>query len=114
MRTSLVFAATALSFALCQAIGVAPVQAGSVEAEQIIEGEVIQIDLEQSRVTVRGSDGGLHQFEASAETLKDLKVGDRARHHHGDRLKSPRMRRLTHAIGSSHSSAQSPGAPSST
>jgi len=79
MRTRLVFAATALwlSFALCQGAGVAPVQADPAAAEQLIEGEVIQIDLDQSRVTVRSSDGDLHQFEASVETLKDLKVGDR-------------------------------------
>ena len=77
MRTRLLFAATALSFALCPTIGVAPVQAGTPAAEELVEGEVIKIDLEQSRVTVRSSNGDLHQFEASVETLKDLKVGDR-------------------------------------
>ena len=43
--------------------------------EQVIAGTVTKIDL-RSRVTVRSSDGEPHEFEASAETLKNLKVGD--------------------------------------
>ena len=31
----------------------------------------------QGRVTVRQSDGTVHEFHASAETLRDLKVGGR-------------------------------------
>jgi hypothetical protein len=38
---------------------------------------VTKIDPEQSRVTLQSSDGKPHEFEGSAETLKDLKVGDR-------------------------------------
>jgi hypothetical protein len=43
----------------------------------VIEGTVTKIDLDRSRVTVRSSDGQPHEFTASAETLKNLKVGDR-------------------------------------
>lgn len=79
MRKRLLLAATALSAALSQTAGVAPALADpAAEAEaQLLEGEVIRIDLERSRVTLRSSDGRLHELEASAETLKDLKVGDR-------------------------------------
>ena len=38
---------------------------------------MIEIDLENTRVTLQSSDGSLHEFEASSETLKGLKVGDR-------------------------------------
>jgi Cu/Ag efflux protein CusF len=77
MRASLFLAATLLSFALGQAVGVSPLRAADATEVQLVEGEVIQIDLAQGRVTVRSSDGDLHQFEASPETLKELKVGDR-------------------------------------
>jgi uncharacterized membrane protein YkoI len=46
------------------------------QASDTIAGEVTKIDLERSRVTIRSKDGSVHEFEASAETLKDLKVGD--------------------------------------
>ncbi|HWC03113.1 MAG TPA: hypothetical protein VHF87_10090 [Methylomirabilota bacterium] len=42
-----------------------------------VEGEVIKIDRAQGRVTIRASDGTIHEFQASKETLQDLKEGDR-------------------------------------
>jgi len=72
------FAAIALAVALGQGIAAAPRAATAAEqATEVIAGEVTKIDLDRSRVTVRSSDGKPHEFEASAETLKDLKVGDR-------------------------------------
>ena len=78
MRRSLGLAAMALTFALGQGIVAAPRAAtGAEQASEVIAGTVTKIDLDRSRVTVRSSDGEPHEFEASAETLKDLKVGDR-------------------------------------
>jgi Cu/Ag efflux protein CusF len=72
------FAAMALAVALGQGIVAAPRAATAVEqASEVIAGEVTKIDLDRSRVTLRSSDGKAHEFEASAETLKNLKVGDR-------------------------------------
>ena len=42
-----------------------------------VGGEVTKVDMAQGRVTVRESDGTLHEFQASTETLKNLKVGGR-------------------------------------
>jgi Cu/Ag efflux protein CusF len=71
------FAAMALAVALGQGIVAAPRAATAAEqASEVIAGEVTKIDLDRSRVTVRSSDGKPHEFEASAETLKNLKVGD--------------------------------------
>jgi hypothetical protein len=42
-----------------------------------VEGEVTKVDVAQGRVTVRQSDGTIHEFRASTETLQDLKVGGR-------------------------------------
>ena len=78
MRRTLGLAAIALTVALGQGIVAVPHAATAAEqASEVIAGEVTKIDRGQRRVTVRSSDGTPHEFEAPAETLKDLKVGDR-------------------------------------
>jgi len=78
MRKSFSLAALALAVTLGQGIVAAPRAATAAEqASEVIAGTVTKIDLDRSRVTVRSSDGEPHEFEASAETLKNLKVGDR-------------------------------------
>ena len=44
---------------------------------QTLEGQVVAIDLNKGAVTMRGSDGATHEFQASKETLQGYKVGDR-------------------------------------
>ena len=50
------------------------IQAG---APKKMDGQVVQIDPDQGKVTVRASDGATHDFRASPETLRSYKVGDR-------------------------------------
>ena len=50
---------------------------GRVVTPQKVEGQVVKVDLAQNRLTVREADGTVHEFEASRETLQDLKAGDR-------------------------------------
>lgn len=50
---------------------------GKVMTPQKVEGQVIKIDAAQNRLTVRETNGTTHEFQASKETLADLKVGDR-------------------------------------
>lgn len=47
------------------------------QAPQKVEGQVTKVDTRQGRVTLRDSGGATHEFQASPETLKDLKPGDR-------------------------------------
>jgi hypothetical protein len=42
-----------------------------------LEGQVVKIDLEQGKVTVRATGGTTHEFQASNETLQGYKLGDR-------------------------------------
>lgn len=35
------------------------------------------MDNAQGKVTVRGTDGTIHEFQASKETLQSMKVGDK-------------------------------------
>jgi aconitase B len=50
---------------------------GKVKTPATVAGDVTRIDAAQGKVTVRQSDGTMHEFQASPETLKDLKVGGR-------------------------------------
>jgi hypothetical protein len=45
-------------------------------APQKVEGKVVRVDQAQGKVVVTASDGKTHEFQASKETLQDLKVGD--------------------------------------
>jgi len=42
---------------------------------QSLGGEIIKVDAAQGKVTVRQSDGTMHEFQASKETIQSLKVG---------------------------------------
>jgi hypothetical protein len=50
---------------------------GKMKTPEKVEGQVVKVDTAQGKVTVREPDGTVHEFQASAETLKDLKVGDK-------------------------------------
>jgi hypothetical protein len=50
---------------------------GQARTPQTVDGQVIKIDRGQGRVTIRAADGSTHEFQASKETLQDLKEGDR-------------------------------------
>jgi hypothetical protein len=77
MRARLLLKALALAVALGPVLAApARLATAAEEASETVAGEVTKIDLERSRVTIRSSDGSVHEFEASAETLKDLKIGD--------------------------------------
>jgi len=50
---------------------------GKMKTPEKVEGQVVKVDQAQGKVTVREPGGTVHEFQASAETLKDLKVGER-------------------------------------
>ena len=51
-----------------------PVHQGSTP--RVVEGRVVKIDTHRERVTIRTSNGTMHEFQASKDTLRDLKEGD--------------------------------------
>ena len=80
MRTRLMLAA--LGFALLagpasaqDAQGVAT-ERGS-NPKQTVEGVVTKVDPQRNRVTIRDPNGGNYEFDASPDTIKGMKVGDR-------------------------------------
>lgn len=46
-------------------------------APQKVEGRVVRVDTAGGKVAVAAVDGKTHEFQASKETLQDLKVGDK-------------------------------------
>jgi len=50
---------------------------GKMKTAEKVEGQVQKVDLAHGKLTVLETDGTVHEFQASAETLQDLKVGDR-------------------------------------
>jgi very-short-patch-repair endonuclease len=43
----------------------------------MVAGEVTRIDAARGTLTVREADGTMHEFQASADTLRDVTVGGR-------------------------------------
>jgi Cu/Ag efflux protein CusF len=75
MRKNLILAAAVLAFGLAPVASAAdPEPSNSAET---VSGKVTKIDPEKNRVTVHSSDGSIHEFEASKETLDELEVGDK-------------------------------------
>ena len=52
-------------------------QQGKVKTPERVGGEVTKVDTARGVVTVREANGTLHEFQASKETLQDVKVGGR-------------------------------------
>jgi hypothetical protein len=52
-------------------------QQGRAKTPERVEGEVTKVDTAQRRVTVRESDGTVHEFQASTEALQGMQVGGR-------------------------------------
>jgi hypothetical protein len=45
-------------------------------APEKIDGQVVKVDSNTSMITVRNSDGTMHEFKGDAETLREYKPGD--------------------------------------
>ena len=51
-------------------------QASATTPEKV-EGQIVKVDAGVGKLTVRQADGTVHEFQAEAETLRDLAPGDR-------------------------------------
>jgi len=41
-----------------------------------LQGQVVKVDVAQGKITVRDTNGTIHEFQASKETIQEYKVGD--------------------------------------
>ena len=46
-------------------------------APQKVEGQVVNVDANNHKISVKTGDGKTHEFQASPEMIRDFKVGDR-------------------------------------
>lgn len=46
-------------------------------APERVEGQVVKIDAASNKVTVQETNGTMHEFTASRETIQDMKVGEK-------------------------------------
>src|SRR5262245_38922164 len=46
-------------------------------ATDTVSGQITRIDPGSNTLTIRDNSGAMHDFQASSETLRDLKAGDR-------------------------------------
>ncbi len=82
MRRFIGLAATVTAVVLCwggsaQAQSKAGCVEGKASTPAKVEGEVLKVDHGLDKVTVRGKDGMVHEFQVSKDTLRDLKAGDK-------------------------------------
>jgi hypothetical protein len=47
------------------------------KAPERVEGQVVSVDQNAGKVTIRDGKGATHEFQANRETLKEMKPGDR-------------------------------------
>jgi len=53
-----------------------PPDCSKTNRPEMVEGQVTEVNLNQGKLTLRASDGTMHEFQASKETLAGYKVGD--------------------------------------
>lgn len=53
-----------------------PADCPKAGAPGMVEGQVTQVDMNQGKLILRATDGSMHEFQASRETLEGYKVGD--------------------------------------
>jgi hypothetical protein len=69
----------ALALASMSGIAMAEDMASGCEkpgAPQQIQGQVVNVNTAQEKITVRDASGMIHEFQASKETLQEYKAGD--------------------------------------
>ena len=57
--------------------GGSPPSCQPAKAPQMVVGQVVDINATGDKIKVRDTSGATHEFEASPETVRDLKKGDR-------------------------------------
>jgi hypothetical protein len=54
-----------------------PAKSADCKAPPRVEGQVVSVDKNRGMMTIRDSQGQTHEFQASQETLSDMKKGDK-------------------------------------
>ena len=72
-----VSAAVALAAVLDSGVALGQVKPADCPKAEKVEGQVVKVDQEQGKITLRAADGKTYEFNGTKEILQDKKVGDR-------------------------------------
>jgi hypothetical protein len=79
MNRWLTFTAAAVTTTLLSAglaIGQQKPAGCNTKAPEKVEGQVVSVDQNAGKMTIRDKSGATHEFQASKETLAEMKAGD--------------------------------------
>ena len=62
---------------MCSGIALGQTKPADCPKAEKVEGQIVKVDLDQGKLTLRGADGKTFEFTASKKTIQDKKVGDR-------------------------------------
>ena len=48
----------------------------TADTPEQLEGQVVKVDIDKEKITLRDASGKVHEFNASKETLQEYKAGD--------------------------------------
>ena len=77
MKNWITLSAVIAGSLVCANLAVGQAKPADCPKPEKVEGQVVQVDKEQGKLTLRGSDGKMYEFNGSKEALQDKKVGDR-------------------------------------
>ena len=70
-----VVVATAVLWSMAALAQTTPADCDAARFPRTVEGQVVKVNRDQGKVTVRAVDGTTHEFQADKETLQALKAG---------------------------------------
>jgi hypothetical protein len=77
MKNWITLSAAVAGSLVCASLALGQAKPADCPKPEKVDGQVVQVDKEQGKLTIRGSDGKMYEFNGSKETLQDKKVGDR-------------------------------------
>ena len=77
MKNLVTVSAVVAGSLLCAGLAAGQAKPADCPKAEKVEGQVVRVDLDQGKLTLRTADGKTFEFSGSKETLQDKKVGDR-------------------------------------
>ena len=78
MNRWLILSGAVLTIALSTSLasGQQPKADCKARAPEMVQGQVVRVDPNPNKITIRDKSGTTHEFQANQETTKDMKPGD--------------------------------------
>ena len=77
MKNWMTVSAAVAGSLVCAGLALGQAKPAECPKAEKVEGQVVHVDKDQGKLTIRTADGKTFEFSGSKETLQDKKVGDR-------------------------------------